>query len=276
MNKTINTANYTLQRDHRLSHVIPLLCCLGLFMIFPAILCGCGSEEMLIPVEMDTREGDDAGKNGDAAFTFDEGYNAAYIADGENPYSSVNVENAYSSANAEGEVKEISLSEANKARNTCCVFVCGCVVNPDVYELDCDKRLIDAIKAAGGFSENANENYINLALKVADGMKIYVPAMDENIDELKAKGLIDSSLIADASENPSGQAVSGETRALVNINTADEAGLMTLPGIGQSKASKIIAFREKNGAFSQISDIMKVEGIKNGMYDKIKEYITVD
>lgn len=140
----------------------------------------------------------------------------------------------------------------------CFVYVCGAVNNPDVYILSSENHIVDAIEASGGFCDDADINYLNLAEKINDGMRIYVPVIGETVTE------------------PVAVQNSGTESGLVNINTADADKLMSIPGIGKSKADKIISYREKNGSFGSISDIMNVDGIKNGMYDKIKDFITVN
>ena len=158
------------------------------------------------------------------------------------------------------------------------VYVCGAVKTPDVYTVDADVRMIDAINAAGGFSADAAVEYLNLASGLSDGQKIYIPTNRE-IEEAMATGAqLYGSEVNITSNSPGIQSVeSGGSDAdgKVDINSADRQTLMTLPGIGQSKADKIIAYREANGGFSSIEDIMLVGGIKEGMFNKIKESICV-
>lgn len=139
------------------------------------------------------------------------------------------------------------------------VYVCGAVINPGVVEIAAGSRAEDALLAAGGFTEEAAREAVNLADWVSDGQKLYFPAEGEEF-------------VADVGGTSSGgEAASG----LVNINTADTATLCTLPGVGESRAADIIAYREANGGFDSCEDIMKVPGIKNAMYEKIKDKITV-
>ncbi len=139
------------------------------------------------------------------------------------------------------------------------VHVCGSVRLPGVYELSQDSRMIDAVTAAGGFLEEASKDSINLALPIADGMQIYVPSMEE------------------AQAMPGGTAAfdAGKEDDRININTASVAELCTLPGIGESRAQSIIAYREENGSFLEESQIMNVPGIKDAAYAKIKDKIRV-
>ena len=133
------------------------------------------------------------------------------------------------------------------------VYVCGAVVSPGVVSLPEDSRAEDALAAAGGFAENAWREYVNLAERVQDGEKLYFPTLEET-----------GSLSLPESDS-----------GLVNINTADAAALCTLPGIGESRANDIIAYREANGPFESCEDIMNVTGIKTSVYNKIMDKITV-
>lgn len=145
-------------------------------------------------------------------------------------------------------------AEEEKEDTVIRVYVCGAVVNPGVVEISAGSRAEDALLAAGGFAEEAAREAVNLADWVSDGQKLYFPAEGEVF-------------AADAG----GEAASG----LVNINTADAATLCTLPGVGESRAADIIAYREANGGFDSCEDIMKVSGIKNALYEKIRDKITV-
>lgn len=135
------------------------------------------------------------------------------------------------------------------------VYVCGAVNHPGVVVLEQGSRVEDALEAAGGFSETADRNYVNLAARVADGEQLYFPTEEE-------------ALVPEGQNRTAGS-------GLVNINTADAALLCTLPGIGESRAQDIIAYREENGGFQTEEDIMKVSGIKTGAYNKIRDKITV-
>ena len=139
-----------------------------------------------------------------------------------------------------------------------CVYVCGQVKCEGVFFLEKGARVADAVEAAGGFAEGAATRFLNLALPVTDGMKIYVPREEEVISV--------SMITPDASPED----------APVNINTADVARLMTLPGIGEQKAEDIVAFREEHGSFHCTEDIMKVPGIKNALFEKIRDGICVN
>lgn len=147
-----------------------------------------------------------------------------------------------------------------------CVYVCGAVVNEGVYELPPDSRVSDALKMAGGYSDEALKGYVNLAEKLNDGERIYIPNKIE-IDDLNI--LIDQ----DAS---AGTGTQSSEDGMVNINTADAATLQTLPGIGESKATEIIAYRDEHGAFGSIEDIKNVSGIGEGTFSRISSRIKVE
>lgn len=142
------------------------------------------------------------------------------------------------------------------------VHICGEVVTPGVYELKDGSRVFQAVEAAGGFTSQAATEYLNMAQLVTDGMKLVVPS----VTEAKAGQLY--------GESDSGVApVQAEGK--VNLNTATKEQLMTLKGIGESRAEDIIQYREEQGRFQKTEDIMKISGIKNAAYEKIKDDITV-
>lgn len=136
-----------------------------------------------------------------------------------------------------------------------CVYVCGAVESPGVVFLPESSRAVDALEAAGGFAPGAAQEAVNLAAKVSDGEKLFFPDREEYETQTEA----------------------AETAAsgLVNINTADAAQLCTLPGIGESRAADIIAYREAHGGFAACEDIMQVPGIKESVYNKISGKIAV-
>ena len=158
------------------------------------------------------------------------------------------------------------------------VYVSGYVNNPGVYELSAGSRVIDAIDAAGGYSKEAYDNYLNLASLISDGQMIYVPSEEEvesgSIERGVASGADGSGVGGVTGGNGGGNGGnSSGSGALVNINQASKEELMTLPGIGESKADKIIAYREANGRFNSPEGIMEISGIKDGLYNKIKDKI---
>ena len=161
------------------------------------------------------------------------------------------------------EEKEESAPE-KEPDGTCVVYVCGAVSNPGVYELPCGARIYEAIAMAGGVRDDAAEDSITQAQTAKDGERIYIPTEEE-----VAQGMSDTGGLWQ--ENPQ----TAGTFAKVNINTATAEELTSLSGIGESRAQSILRYRESNGAFQSIEDLMKVEGIKSGIFEKIKDYIEV-
>ena len=167
------------------------------------------------------------------------------------------------------EEQELQSSQQITASQTVFVHVCGAVENPGVYELAGDARVYQAVEAAGGFLPEACEEYVNQAGALTDGTRLYIPTEDE-VRELSQAGkdtLTEELLLQSDSETDPAD-------GLVNINTASMEELCTLPGIGEGKARHIISYRESTGKFEQIEDIMKVEGIKEGLFGKIRDLIT--
>lgn len=158
--------------------------------------------------------------------------------------------------------------EPDKEKNSSVfVYVCGAVNAPGVYELANGSRIYEAVSLAGGIREDAAEEFVNQAQVVEDGEKIYIPTKEE-----AEQGSV---------ERTAGNANINETGAVendgkVNLNTASEEELKTLSGIGDTRAKSILEYREINGGFQTIEDLMKVEGIKEGVFDKIKDRITVN
>lgn len=144
------------------------------------------------------------------------------------------------------------------------VEIKGQVKAPGVFELPPDSRLHDAIALAGGLLPDADALSLNMAMKLTDEMSIYVPAIGETAS---SPPVITQS---------SASGANGTAEALVNINTADEAGLTTLPGIGPSKAAAIIAHRDEVGPFATIEALKDVTGIGDKTFDGLKDMISVD
>ncbi|MGC4019399.1 MAG: helix-hairpin-helix domain-containing protein [Muricomes sp.] len=143
------------------------------------------------------------------------------------------------------------------------VYVCGAVKAPGVYELTGDARVYEAVAMAGGVTEAAAGDAVNQARVVADGERIYIPTAQE-----VEKGIVDG-------YTPEVTGTDRKTEGKININTALKEELKTLPGIGDAKADSIISHRESNGPFQSVEDLMLIEGIKEGVFDKIKDRITV-
>lgn len=143
------------------------------------------------------------------------------------------------------------------------VHVCGAVQLPGVYELKSGARIYEAVALAGGMRADAAAEYVNQAQLLTDGQQVYIPTETE-----VQQNTVGSLEIAE----PEGTDHSGK----VNLNTASKEELMTLNGIGETRAESILAYRDANGGFQIIEDLMKVEGIKEGVFDKIKDRITVN
>lgn len=141
------------------------------------------------------------------------------------------------------------------------VDIKGEVKNPGVYKLETNTRLYQLIQKSGGFTEDADINAINQSVILLDEGVYYIPHFDEGYPQL---GVTDNEPIDETA-----------TSEYVNINTATLSELMTLTGIGESTAQKIIDYRTENGDFGTTEDIMNVPGIKEATYANIKDDITV-
>lgn len=155
---------------------------------------------------------------------------------------------------AEG-TEEPKETDATKEDAVICVYVCGEVANPGVYELAAEARIGEAVEAAGGMTEEAASDWLNLAEHMTDGQKIEVPSKE------RAEELLEES--------------AQEEKGLIDLNTASKEQLMTLRGIGESKAEDIVNYREQQGGFRTLEELMQIPGIKEGVFEKIKDQITV-
>jgi competence protein ComEA len=148
------------------------------------------------------------------------------------------------------------------------IHVVGAVVRPGLYEFPKGARVQDAIDAAGGSLASADETGLNLAATLEDGQQLEIPYRSGSEPEVRT----DSLDLPSSSE----QQDSPPTQDLVNINSATLEELDALPGIGPTTAQKIIDYRDENGPFSVIEDIMNVSGIGPATFEDIQELITVD
>lgn len=196
----------------------------------------------------------------------------------EEDISETAAETASSEAGSEEETVEpesISVSEPELLW----VHVCGAVMCPGVYELPAGCRVYEAVQAAGGFTEDADQNYVNQAQALRDGVKLVIPTREEvasfqaigDSNDGMAAGIIEGA-VSDGQKSETGEAKDGR----ININTATEAELCNIPGIGETRAAAIAAYRESHGSFKIPEDIMNVTGIKEGTYEKIKDSIRVN
>ena len=171
------------------------------------------------------------------------------------------------------------------------VHVCGAVARPGVYGLETGSRVYEAVQQAGGFAENAEQNYVNQAQALEDGVKLVIPTREEAAADVSGKvkggesekiGIVQDAtaeglgIVGGTSSDGQGGEAGGTPDGRININTASEAQLCEIPGVGATRAAAIAAYRESHGAFEKPEDIMKVNGIKEGMYEKIKDSISVN
>lgn len=166
------------------------------------------------------------------------------------------LESALASGTAEGE----------SADAVCLVHICGEVAEPGVYGLKEGSRIFQAVEAAGGFTPEAAADSLNLAAPVQDGMRVQVPSLEE------AKALTEEELLKLSGQTEPEQAQGAKT---VNLNTAGVDELTTLNGIGRSRAEDIVRYRTENGPFRTIEEIKNIPGIKDALFLKIKDSITV-
>lgn len=168
------------------------------------------------------------------------------------------------------------------------VDIKGEVKNPGVYTLENTKRVIDVINLSGGLTEQADSSLINLSKKILDEMVIIIYSKEE-VKASKVSKVVDNTCVCPNIQNDgcinndsddaetktkTNSSTSVKTNQKISINTATLEELLTLSGIGESKAEAIIKYREENGLFNTIEDIMNVSGIGQSVYDKIKENIT--
>lgn len=188
-----------------------------------------------------------AKQSGDILFSTEDTASASYSEEG------------YEGDEREGTSKTAAATEQKKEQLA--VYVCGAVNQPGVYELTEGARVVDALNAAGGCRSDAALEYWNQAEYVEDGQKLYVPTVKE-AEQLKTETVKEQEETKDASGR-------------ININQADLTELMTLPGIGEAKAQAIIEYRTEHGRFNSIEELKNISGIKDGVYNKVKDSITV-
>ena len=206
----------------------------------------------------------------------------------------------FNNVNEQESNSEIAIVEKNEEKESVTVDflsnvrvdVKGAVKKSGVYELDSNSRVIDAINLAGGLKSNASTKYLNLSKKITDEMVIYVytnnqvksMGIKEEIKEECKCPTIDTSICAgsniivsdkDDSTIIEGNTTNQENSNKVSLNKASKDELMTLSGVGESKALAIIEYRDNNGGFKALEDIMNVSGIGEALYNKIKDYITL-
>lgn len=164
-----------------------------------------------------------------------------------------------------------------EAVETIFIDIKGEVENPGVYEMQLGDRVIDAVQMAGGFTDEATTDNVNLSKKLKDESVIIIPSYLKDYENVTIKNDYEIDInddIVQSEKNESDEKIESSS-SLVNINTASVVELMSLDGIGESKAKAIIEYRDINGDFENILDIKNVSGIGESIYEKIKDYITV-
>lgn len=162
------------------------------------------------------------------------------------------------------------------------VYITGEVINPGVVILNEGSRIVDAINAAGGTTSNANVTKVNLVFVLEDGMKVNIPNnsdLKDNSDfeyiTLNSGDGRNDDYIKNESDSESTKSSYSKSYDIVNINTATQTELETLPGIGPSLALKIINYRNENGKFSSIDEIKNVSGIGESKFEELKKYVNI-
>lgn len=188
--------------------------------------------------------------------------------------------------------ENVSLENQENDEEKIYIYITGQVNNPGVVILSEGSRIVDAIEVAGGITSKADISKVNLVYVLQDGMKVNIPSENDlktnpdfeyitmssgdlkNDENLSGSNTSNSDDSSELSSNSSSQENSSKN-SIVNINTATQTELETLPGIGPSIALKIINYRKENGKFSKIEDIKNVSGIGDSKFESIKKFITV-
>lgn len=274
------------------------------FLIVMPVISACGSEDKLLSeLRMEDRASADGDFGSEESGVSNEvptggieendaglSERADEFADGEASGSAVRSADA-EELQDEGENAGGENAEARSYDEKICVHICGAVEKPGVYELPAGSRFYEAVEAAGGFSGEACEDYLNMAALLDDGSRLEIPTLQEiQVMQEAEKENGESADKADTysfyttaqgkSGNPEGEENGGSgsdsSGGSVNINTADVEELCRLPGIGEGRAKAIIEYREKQGRFQKKEDIMQVSGIGEKMYARMEENLTVE
>lgn len=195
---------------------------------------------------------------------------------------------AQNAAGQQAQPQTVQDATAAQNQGSIWVHICGAVKCPDVYELPTGSRVYEAVKLAGGFTEEADESYVNQAQPLSDGVKVVIPTREQTRSLAAGEGdggigIVGATGLQADDGNPgsttgtdSGEASGTSADGRVNINTATETQLCGIAGIGATRAAAIVAYRQEHGSFARIEDIMNVSGIKEGTYAKIRDSITVN
>lgn len=184
--------------------------------------------------------------------------------------STINREYEYADINEtiiEGEENFVN-KEVLEDKKEIIIHITGAVESEGIVKIKEGDRIKDAIEAAGGLAIDANLKEVNLAYKLKDGQKVYIPRTTDTEEEITINNENGETVIVD-------QGIQ-ETTTMVNINTATEEQLRTLPGVGEETARKIIEYRQLNGRFVAIPDIKNVTGIGEAKFENIKNYICIE
>lgn len=175
-------------------------------------------------------------------------------------YENIQIENLFE-GNEVAENTMKTVEENSKLK----VYITGAVKNPGIVELEEGARIQDAINLAGGAREDANLEEVNLAYRLEDGQKIYIPKVNDN--EVEYVTTESGSNVIEETQN--------SDNMKVNINVGGIEELKNLPGVGDSLAQKIIDYREENGKFKTVEDLKNVSGIGDKKFESMKEYVRV-
>lgn len=147
------------------------------------------------------------------------------------------------------------------------VDIKGAVNHPGVYRVDAMERLQDLVTKAGGFIKEADQTQVNLASKLQDQQLVYIPKIGEELSEVQ---------VPTTDTTTSGEEEADESTEKINLNTADEAQLQELTGIGEKKAQEIIAYRQEHGSFQSTDELKEVSGIGDKTFETLESLITVE
>ena len=261
----------------------------GMMFTLLIVLCGCTKKEEILLLS-----GENAAGTSDGQSVIREDAGGHTAPETETGRTAAEESRQVQDGESQGtETESVLVDAVNPQAGVIYVHVCGAVENPGVYELEAGSRVYEAVQQAGGFADSAEQNYVNQAQVLEDGVKLVIPTREEaaaaqddaseESDALQDRAQ-DGSGIAGGAEREigivggarsDGQGGDAASDGRININTASEAQLCEIPGIGATRAAAIAAYRESHGAFGKPEDIMNVNGIKEGMYEKIKDIICV-
>ncbi|MFP4015635.1 MAG: helix-hairpin-helix domain-containing protein [Halanaerobiales bacterium] len=186
-----------------------------------------------------------------------------------NPDNQSNPRNNSNNGSNSDNSNDITSSSDHEEDTRIMVHVAGEVISPGVYQLSDDARVVNAVEAAGGATSLANLDSINLATSISDGQKIYIPSVIERINQINNNGNSNNDSIDTATN------LAANSSGKININTASASRLQELSGIGPSKAESIIDYRESNGRFENVDELLHVSGIGERTLEKIRDDIIV-